>query len=128
MLHDCNLHLLPTRRPLHFPGVTLPSKRELLTGRTAWVGSLQVRIPRTARVKIPLLDVDENFGGTLGFDFVGARRLWSGPSELEWYYVEVGASQPCLRRQGPRTEFFRWIRNPFSSVPRYQLEAARPQA
>jgi len=29
MLHYCNLHLLPTRRPLHFPGVTLPSKREL---------------------------------------------------------------------------------------------------
>jgi len=42
-----------------------------------------VRIPRTARVKIPLLDVDENFGGTLGFDVVGARRLWSGPSEPE---------------------------------------------
>ena len=61
MLHYYNLHLLPTRRPLHFPGVTLPSKRELLTGRTTWVGSLKVRIPRTARVKIPLLDVDENF-------------------------------------------------------------------
>ena len=55
MLHYCNLHLLPTRRPLHFPGVTLTSKRELPTGQTAWVGSLQVRIPRTARVKIPPL-------------------------------------------------------------------------
>ena len=83
MLHYCNLHLLPAQRPLHFPDVTLPSKRELPTGRTAWVGSLQVRILRTASVKIPLLDVDENLEWMLGFDFVGARTLWSGPSELE---------------------------------------------
>ena len=61
----------------------LAFKGRVANRRTAWVGSLQVRIPRTARVKIPLLDVDENLAGKLGFDFVGARRLWSSPSELE---------------------------------------------